>query len=100
MQALKTKKTKRGIGIALSTHIEGTTLTLKQSENILLRNNPKGTRRDDLELINYMKVFNLASKTGRVRIGETDIKKYHSILVKGVGEEASLVNTGQTKLCC
>lgn len=45
-----------------TTHIEGTQLTLEQSERILAGQKVRGARPDDaLELLNYKKAFNLVS---------------------------------------
>ena len=74
-----------------STHIEGTTLTLQQSKDVLAGKKVKGLDKNDLkELKNYMEALEATALLAKVRISEPLIKKLHKILVKGVrGEGAS-----------
>ena len=74
-----------------STHIEGTTLTLKQSKDVLAGKKVKGLDKNDLkELKNYMEALGIVDSLAKIRISESLIKKLHKTLVKAVrGEEAS-----------
>ena len=70
-----------------STHIEGTKLTLKQSEKILTGKAVKDIYIDDMkELLNYKKAMDFVSKYIEVKehVTEDIIKVIHRILVKGV----------------
>ena len=76
-----------------TTHIEGTQLTLEQSERILAGKKVQGARPDDAkELLNYKKAFELVSdylKSGEP-ITEALIRQIHKRLVEGVrGNKAS-----------
>ena len=76
-----------------TTHIEGTQLTLEQSERILAGQKVRGARPDDAqELINYKKAFELVSgylESGEP-ITEALIRQIHKRLVQGVrGNKAS-----------
>ena len=74
-----------------STHIEGTTLTLKQSRDILSGKKLKGLDKNDLlELRNYKKALDSVSSEKKTAISEALLKKTHDTLVKGVrGDMAS-----------
>jgi Fic family protein len=76
-----------------TTHIEGTQLTLEQSERILAGKKVHGARPDDArELLNYKKAFELVSdylESGEP-ITEAVIRQIHKRLVQGVrGNKAS-----------
>jgi len=76
-----------------TTHIEGTQLTLEQSERILAGQKVRGARPDDTqELLNYEKAFELVSsylESGEP-ITEALIRQIHKRLVQGVrGNKAS-----------
>jgi Fic family protein len=76
-----------------TTHIEGTQLTLEQSERILAGKKVLGARPDDAkELLNYKKAFELVSdylESGEP-ITEALIRQIHKRLVQGVqGNKAS-----------
>src|ERR1700676_5577052 len=76
-----------------TTHIEGTQLTLEQSERILAGQKVRGARPDDAqELLNYKKAFELVSgylESGEP-ITEALIRQIHKRLVQGVrGNKAS-----------
>jgi len=76
-----------------TTHIEGTQLTLEQSERILAGKKVQGARPDDAkELLNYKKAFELVSdylESGEP-ITEALIRQIHKRLVQGVrGNKAS-----------
>ena len=76
-----------------TTHIEGTQLTLEQSERILAGKKVQGAKPDDAkELLNYKKAFELVSdylKSGEP-ITEALIRQIHKRLVEGVrGNKAS-----------
>jgi len=76
-----------------TTHIEGTQLTLEQSERILAGQEVQGTRPDDAkELLNYKEAFELVSdylESGEP-ITEALIRQIHNRLVQGVrGNKAS-----------
>ena len=76
-----------------TTHIEGTQLTLEQSERILAGKRVQGARPDDTrELLNYRKAFELVSdylESGEP-ITEALIRQIHICLVLGVrGNKAS-----------
>src|SRR6267378_8440011 len=76
-----------------TTHIEGTQLTLEQSERILAGQKVRGARPDDAqELLNYKKAFELVSgylESGEL-ITEALIRQIHKRLVQGVrGNKAS-----------
>jgi Fic family protein len=76
-----------------TTHIEGTQLTLEQSERILAGKKVQGARPDDArELLNYKKAFELVSdylESGEP-ITEAVIRQIHKRLVQGVrGNKAS-----------
>lgn len=76
-----------------TTHIEGTQLTLEQSEHILAGKKVQGARPDDArELLNYKKAFELVSdylESGEP-ITEAVIRQIHKRLVQGVrGNKAS-----------
>jgi cell filamentation protein, protein adenylyltransferase len=76
-----------------TTHIEGTQLTLEQSERILAGKKVPGARPDDAkELLNYKKAFELVSdylESGEP-ITEVVIRQIHKRLVQGVrGNKAS-----------
>ena len=70
-----------------TTHIEGTRLTLEQSERILAGEEVQGARPDDAqELLNYKKAFDLVSdylEAGEI-ITEGLIREIHKRLVTGV----------------
>jgi Fic family protein len=70
-----------------TTHIEGTQLTLEQSERILAGQKVRGARPDDAqELLNYKKAFELVSgylESGEP-ITEALIRQIHKRLVQGV----------------
>ena len=70
-----------------STHIEGTRLTLLQSEKILTGKTVEGVRPDDRqELLNYRNAMDFVSKylDKKSEITEELIKEIHGILVKDV----------------
>src|SRR5256884_5857124 len=76
-----------------TTHIEGTQLTLEQSERILAGQKVRGARPDDAqELLNYKKAFELVSgylESGEP-ITEALIRQIHKRLVQSVrGNKAS-----------
>jgi len=76
-----------------TTHIEGTQLTLEQSERILAGQKVRGARPDDAqELLNYKKAFELVSgylESGEP-IAEALIRQIHKRLVQSVrGNKAS-----------
>jgi Fic family protein len=76
-----------------TTHIEGTQLTLEQSERILAGQKVRGARPDDAqELLNYKKAFELVSgylESGEP-ITEALMRQIHKRLVQGVrGNKAS-----------
>jgi cell filamentation protein, protein adenylyltransferase len=76
-----------------TTHIEGTQLTLEQSERILAGQRVRGASPDDArELLNYKKAFDLVSKYLEFGepITEALIRQIHKGLVQGVrGNKAS-----------
>ena len=76
-----------------TTHIEGTQLTLEQSERILAGQKVSGARPDDArELLNYKKAFDLVSNYVEAGepITEALIRQIHKRLVLGVrGNKAS-----------
>lgn len=69
-----------------TTHIEGTQLTLEQSERILSGKKTSGHKEDIKEVKNYRDAFNLVSDYLKKEtiIKESIIKKIHKELVKGV----------------
>jgi Fic family protein len=75
-----------------TTHIEGTQLTLEQSEKLLAGKQVHGVSRDDrLELLNYRSAFELVSRyiLSDSPVTETLIREIHRLLVVGVrGGEA------------
>lgn len=75
-----------------TTHIEGTQLTLEQSEKLLAGKQVHGVSRDDrLELLNYREAFELVARyiLSDSPITETLIREIHRLLVVGVrGGEA------------
>lgn len=76
-----------------TTHIEGTQLTLEQSEQLLKGQTPVNTNPDDArELINYRDAFNLVSNylDSNSPVTEGLIREIHKRLVKGVrGDSAA-----------
>lgn len=76
-----------------TTHIEGTELTLAQSERILAGQKVSGARPDDArEILNYKQAFDLVSNylEGGEPITEGLIRQIHKRLVQGVrGNKAS-----------
>lgn len=76
-----------------TTHIEGTHLTLEQSEKLLAGKKVSGTDPNDtLELLNYRDAFNLVTEylDSGEPITEGLIREIHKRLVKGVrGDKAS-----------
>jgi len=76
-----------------TTHIEGTQLTLEQSERILAGQKVRGARPDDaLELLNYKKAFNVVSDylEGGEPITEALLREIHKRLVRGVRGNSAL----------
>jgi len=75
-----------------TTHIEGTHLTLEQSERILAGQKVRGARPDDArELLNYRKAFELVSEylESGEPITEALVREIHRRLVQGVrGDQA------------
>ena len=75
-----------------TTHIEGTQLTLEQSEKLLAGKQVHGVSRDDrLELLNYREAFELVARyiLSDSPITETLVREIHRLLVVGVrGGEA------------
>lgn len=70
-----------------TTHIEGTQLTLAQSEQLLEGKNPPNTNPDDVrELVNYRDAFNLVAEylNEEMPVTEGLIREIHKRLVKGV----------------
>jgi len=70
-----------------TTHIEGTQLTLKQSEELLKGQTPADTDPDDVrELMNYRGAFDLVADylNSRSPVTEGLIREIHKRLVKGV----------------
>ena len=76
-----------------TTHIEGTELTLDQSERLLAGEKPAGVKADDArEVVNYRKAFDLVADYlgGGEPITEGLIREIHKRLVRGVrGNPAS-----------
>lgn len=70
-----------------TTHIEGTALTLEQSEQLFKGQTPANTNPDDvLELINYRDAFDLVADylSSDLPVTEGLIREIHKRLVKGV----------------
>lgn len=70
-----------------TTHIEGTQLTLEQSEQLLKGKTPANTNPDDArELVNYRDAFNLVADylDSELPVTEGLIREIHKRLVKGV----------------
>lgn len=76
-----------------TTHIEGTQLTLEQSEELLNGKTPSNTNPDDvIELMNYRDAFHLVSDylDSNLPVTEGLIREIHKHLVKGVhGDSAA-----------
>ncbi len=76
-----------------TTHIEGTQLTLDQSEKILAGINVPDTNKDDVqELLNYRKAFELVSQSidDNSHINEAIVREIHKKLVSDVrGDSAA-----------
>ncbi len=75
-----------------TTHIEGTQLTLEQSEQLLQGLIPANTNPDDVrELVNYRDAFNLVSDylDNDSPVTEGLIREIHKRLVKGVRGDAA-----------
>ncbi|GGG06507.1 MULTISPECIES: Fic family protein [Cysteiniphilum] len=76
-----------------TTHIEGTQLTLDQSEKILAGFNVPDTNKDDVqELLNYRKAFELVSQSidDNSHISEAIVREIHKRLVSDVrGDSAA-----------
>lgn len=76
-----------------TTHIEGTHLTLEQSEKLLSGKNVAGADPDDTrELLNYRSAFDLVTEylDGGEAITEALVREIHKRLVKGVRGDKAL----------
>lgn len=76
-----------------TTHIEGTQLTLEQSEQLLRGQTPSNTDPDDVrELVNYRDAFNLVANylDNEAPVTEALLREIHKRLVRGVrGDSAA-----------